>query len=33
MENYCGQYGKIIKILVKDNYINDFSSYSAYVTY
>jgi CCR4-NOT transcription complex subunit 4 len=30
---YCGQYGIIRKVLVKENHFNEFRSYCAYVTY
>ena len=30
---FCGQYGHIIKVLVKKTYFNDYASFSAYVTY
>jgi hypothetical protein len=31
--NYCGHYGHITKVLVKENHFNEFRSYCAYVTY
>lgn len=30
---YCGQYGEIVKTMVKKTYFNEHASYSAYVTF
>jgi len=30
---YCGQYGRITRVLIKDSSSNSYGSYSAYLTY
>jgi hypothetical protein len=30
---YCGQYGKISRVLIKEGVNNSYCSYSAYLTY